>query len=97
LFESRLASFKRTYYKYLKSINQDRVITYLALVEHYYKNPEVITTKQFFDRVETSFEWFKAEQEDIFVMSFYAWLKSKMDEKPLYLTTINLVQKAKKS
>jgi hypothetical protein len=44
-----------------------------------------------------SFNWIEAQQEDIFVMSFSAWLKSKMENKPLYETTLKLVKIAKKS
>ncbi len=95
LFESRLLSFKRNYYNYLKDINQDRVIVYLGLVEDYYKFPEKVVTKSFYNKVEESFEWIGANKEDIFVMSFYAWLKSKMDSKPLFETTLKLIEKAK--
>jgi hypothetical protein len=93
LVDSRLLSFKRTYYTYLKQINQQRAITYLSFVESYYKQPEIVTTKSFKNKVKFSFEWIGAEREDIFVMSFYAWLKSKMDTKPLYQTTMNLITK----
>ena len=44
--------------------------------------------------MEQSFEWIGPEREDIFVMSFYAWLKSKMEKKLLYKTTLDLVAKA---
>lgn len=91
LFESRLLSFKRNHYDYLKLINQKRVITYLAFVETYYKNPSDVSTKQFHDEVESSFSW--NSYEDIFVMSFYAWLKSKMEKRDLYETTLELVGK----
>jgi len=94
LFESRLLSFKRNYLKYLKDIKQDRAITYLGLVEDYYKNPEIATTKQFYDKVENSFKWIGAKREDIFVMSFYAWLKSKMEQKSLFETTLKLIKQA---
>ena len=93
LVESRLLSFKRNYYSYLKQINQQRVITYLSLVELYYKSPEIVTSSKFKNKVEHSFEWIEAQREDIFVMSFYAWLKSKMENKPLYFTTFSLVKK----
>ncbi len=96
LFESRLLSFKRNYYNYLKDIKQERAIVYLGLVEDYYKNLEAITGKAFYNKVETSFEWVEAKREDIFVMSFYAWLKSKMDNKPLFETTIKLIEQAQK-
>ena len=94
LVESRLLSFKRNYFDYLKQINQQRAITYLSFIESYYKQPEIVTTKSFKDKVENSFEWIGAKREDIFVMSFYAWLKSKMDTKPLYQTTMSLIAKA---
>lgn len=95
LVESRLLSFRRTYSKYLKEINQQRVLTYLTLVENYYKNPEEVTSQQFNEKVENSFEWMEAQREDVFVMSFYAWLKSKIENRSLYTTTLDLVDLAK--
>ena len=91
LLESRLLHFKRSYFQYLKDINQERVIIYINLIEDYYKNPNQVTSEEFFNKVENSFEWIEATREDIFVMSFYAWLKSKMDRKSLYETTLDLV------
>lgn len=91
LLESRLLSFKRHYYHYLRQIHQERAITYLGFVESYYKNPEQVSTEPFKNKVEQSFEWIGPEREDIFVMSFYAWLKSKMEKQPLYKTTLELV------
>tara|TARA_R110002073_G_scaffold128999_3_gene275177 strand:+ start:142490 stop:143995 length:1506 start_codon:yes stop_codon:yes gene_type:complete len=95
LFESRLLSFKRSYYQYLRDIGQKRAIQYLSFVEEYYKYPESITSKTFKEKVEDSFEWIGVDQEDIFVMSFFAWLKSKMEKKPLYITTLELVKSEK--
>ena len=91
LVESRMLSFKRNYYFYLRQINQERAITYLSFVESYYKNPEQVYTNDFKIKVEHSFEWIGPEREDIFVMSFYAWLKSKMEKRPLYETTLDLI------
>ncbi|WP_353780157.1 hypothetical protein [Winogradskyella sp. 3972H.M.0a.05] len=92
LFESRLRSFRRSYSTYLKSIGQKRVLTYLNLIEIYYRNPESVTSEAFIEKVELSFDWIEAKREDIFVMSFYAWLKSKMEKRHLYDTTLHLVQ-----
>ena len=94
LVESRLLSFRRQYYNYLKQIKQERVIKYLSFVESYYKNPEHINSSDFINKVDSSFEWIEAEREDIFVMSFYAWLKSKMEQNDLYITTLDLIKKA---
>jgi len=41
--------------------------------------------------IEQSFVWVSHEKEDIFVMSFYAWLKSKMENQNLYETTLSLL------
>lgn len=94
LVESKLLSFKRQYFGHLKSIGQQRAITYLKLVEQYHKNPENVTSEKFKDLVEKSFVWTEPLEEDIFVMSFYAWLKSKIDKTSLYATTMELVKRA---
>ena len=92
LVESRLLSFKRNHSKYMKNISQQRALTYLTLVEDCYKTPERVTSVAFKDKVENAFTWIDKTKEDIFVMSFYAWLKSKMENKPLYTTTLNLIK-----
>jgi len=91
LVESRLLSFKRNHFSYLRQINQQRAITYLGFVESYYKKPEQVTSPEFKNKVEHSFDWIGPDREDIFVMSFYAWLKSKMENQSLYKTTLDLV------
>jgi tetratricopeptide (TPR) repeat protein len=94
LVESRLLSFKRSYYKFLLEIKQQRVITYLNLINEYYKAPEIITSIKFKNKVEDSFEWVGGAQEDIFVISFYSWLKGKMNNTDLYQTTLTLIKQA---
>ncbi|MFK8060564.1 MAG: hypothetical protein AB8B78_10785 [Polaribacter sp.] len=93
LVDSRLKSFKRNYFKHLKDINQERVINYLKLVETYYKNPEIATSDEFYNKVENSFNWIDREKEDIFMMSFFAWLKAKMTKQDAYLVTLDLIKK----
>ena len=95
LIDSRLLSFKRNYLSYLKSINQERVIIFLQFIETYYKNPESIKTDPFISKVKKAFVWVEGKREDIFVLSYFAWLKSKMENKPLYTVTLELVNKAK--
>jgi hypothetical protein len=92
LVESRLLSFKRNYFNFLKEINQQRAINYLGLVHDYYRAPEKATSIEFKNKVEESFEWIGAQREDIFVMSFYAWLKAKMENQDLYKTTLDLIK-----
>ncbi|WP_281766535.1 hypothetical protein [Neptunitalea lumnitzerae] len=91
LVEARLKRFKKNYFNYLKAIGQQRVITYVKLITLYYTNPEKIQTIDYKNKVEDSFEWLSHKREDIFVMCFYAWLKSKMYKTDVYNTTLELV------
>ena len=92
LVVSRLESFNKRFSKRLKLTGEDRVLQFMKLVRYYYDHPEEVTSKVFEDKVERSFEWVGKEREDIFVMSFYAWLKSKMEKTPLYETTLDLAK-----
>lgn len=87
----RIQSFKRKFSKYLQQIGEVRVLAFIQLVSRYYENPKQVVLKTFKDEVEQSFDWLGKEQEDIFVMSFYAWLKAKMQNKNLYDVTLQLV------
>jgi len=92
LFYSRLKSFKRRYTKYLKQIEQLRILTFLNFAEQYYLKPYSITTDDFKNKLELSFKWKTVNEEDIFVMSFYAWLKNKIEKGNLYQTTLKLIK-----
>ncbi len=89
----RLQQFKRKFTSQLQDRGEERVLTFVKLISRYYKNPEEVVTQGFKNEVENSFEWLGAAQEDIFVMSFYAWLKSKMEDENLYEVTLKLVGK----
>ncbi len=93
LVDSRLKSFKKNYTKILKDIDLDNVLTYLKLIEIYYKNPEIVTSKSFYNKVELSFKWIENKKEDIFMISFYAWLKAKMTKENVYKVTLSLINK----
>ncbi|WP_226789202.1 hypothetical protein [Polaribacter reichenbachii] len=91
--DSRILSFKRNYNKYLKNIHQEKVTDYLKLIETYYKNPEIVTSEEFHQKVENSFAWLDHKKEDIFIMSFFAWLKAKMTKQDVYTVTLALINK----
>lgn len=94
VFENRLSGFRRKYTSFLKEINQERVLVFLRYAKLYYETPKEIVSKAFHDEVESNFVWVGAKREDIFVMSFYAWLKSKMTNKPIYEVTLELISQA---
>lgn len=88
---SRLQRFKKKFSKQLQERGEERVLTFVKLISKYYENPKQVITQEFKEEVENSFEWIRREQEDIFVMSFYAWLKAKMENENLYAVTLKLV------
>tara|TARA_R110002072_G_scaffold14272_2_gene59356 strand:- start:53370 stop:54830 length:1461 start_codon:yes stop_codon:yes gene_type:complete len=88
---SRLRRFRKKFQKRLLELEETRVLTFVKLVTMYYENPKAVTTSDFSATVERSFEWIGKEREDIFVMSFYAWLKAKMEQRDLYQVTLELV------
>ncbi|EDP72235.1 hypothetical protein FBALC1_14077 [Flavobacteriales bacterium ALC-1] len=92
LLYSRLKSFKRRYTSYLKQIDQIRILAFLNFAEQYYIKPKSVATKEFKNKLEVSFQWTSVIEEDIFVMSFYAWLKNKMEKRNLYETTLRLIK-----
>jgi len=87
----RLQSFKRKNKSLLVETGQERALIFIQLIRYYYENPNSVTTLAFKEKVESSFDWIGVEKEDIFVMSFYAWLKAKMEHKDIYNVTLELV------
>jgi len=90
---SRITGFNNRFSKQLKASGEVRVLNFIKLVSKYYEAPQEINSDKFQQLVETSFEWIGTEKEDVFVMSFYAWLKAKMEGTGLYVTTMTLVRK----
>jgi len=96
LFENRLTRFRRNFSSYLKETKLEKVLIFLKHVEFYYHNPKEFTSEEYTQKIKDSFEWVDTKSEDIFVMSFYAWLRSKLIKKPVYEVTLDLIEKAKK-
>ena len=92
LLTSRVNSFKRSYTSYLKDIKQQRILRFLSFIEAYYKNSNTINPNMLMDKVDKTFISSKNTNEDIFVISFYAWLKSKLSKTPLYKTTLDIIK-----
>lgn len=89
---SRIKSFKRRYKKYLLSVNEERVLQYLALIERYVLKPEIATTPKFAAMVEQFMGQAQSGPKDIFVMSFLAWLLARVRKKTIYDTTFEVMQ-----
>ncbi len=91
LAESRMNSLIRRYGTFLKVQPQMHVLPFIKLVRHYCRYPEEVTTEKFAQKVEKTIQWKPAHQEDLFLMSIYAWLKSKMQKRNIYEVVLELV------
>lgn len=91
LVESRVNSFRKKYGTYLKNNNEERVVQFLKLTLEYYRTPNLITSDVFRVKIEKSLTIHSKEKEDIFEISFYAWLRSKVYRTDLYETTLKLI------
>ncbi|KPM31973.1 Hypothetical protein I595_1621 [Croceitalea dokdonensis DOKDO 023] len=87
----RLDRFFRNFRKPLLELGEQRVLVFMDLAQEIYEHPKKATTPIFMDKVERSFTWLGRDREDIFVMTFYAWLKAKMENKALYEVVLDLV------
>ncbi|WP_378178173.1 hypothetical protein [Aquimarina sp. SS2-1] len=94
LVESRIKSFRKKHSDYLKTNNEGRVLTFLSLTSNFYLNQDTINTKEFLNKIEQSLIQNSPEQEDIFAMSFYAWLKAWVLKSNLYQTTLEIVHQS---
>ncbi|QJP33759.1 hypothetical protein F0365_04735 [Nonlabens sp. Ci31] len=92
LVASKMRSFIRRFKGRLEDLNEQRVLVFIKLLQRHYDHPYEITEESFQNKVQQAFEWKTAAREDIFVMSFYAYLKAKMQKKPIYEVTLELLQ-----
>lgn len=88
--DSRLESFLFKNKEYLK---QDaRATIFLKYLKMSYTHPEKLQTKKIIDSFYDSVETKPRLREDIYIMSFFAYLKAKMFDKEVYETTLDLVR-----
>jgi hypothetical protein len=79
---SRLSSFKRRYKKYLLRTSEDRVLLFLKMVEKYLLQPNVAFDKAYQKAVSDLLK--KEGNNDIFTLSFIAWLTARWEKKTAY-------------
>ncbi len=89
---SRIESITRQHKDFLSSSENAQAKPFLRILKHYLNNPAAVTSEAFQNRVEKTIPWNLSSEQDIFFISMYAWLKSKMMQKPLYPTTLSLMQ-----
>jgi hypothetical protein len=87
---SRLNSFRRRYKKYLLKTSEERVLSYLGLVEKYLLKPDVAFEPAYKKTVLNLLG--KVENNDIFTLSFIAWLMARWEKKTACEVVLTLIQ-----
>jgi hypothetical protein len=90
LVESRLRSFRKKHRDHLLEHKEERILLFVSLAEAYYKNKSIVHAQEFILKLDEVLHPEKKD-EDIFALSFYAWLKSKTQSKRTYDTCLSLL------
>lgn len=93
LVHSRVRQFKKLYADYDKQNNEPRILIYVQLVYTYYTKPERVRTPKFHSQLKSLFTVTYTKEEDIYTLCFYAWLRCKIERRPLYETTLSMLSK----
>lgn len=91
LAEYKINNFEKNFKKYFLETDQNRVILFLKLVKQYLLNPKIAGTVSFGNQIRDSFTWVGYRKEDIYALSFFAWLKAKNENADTYECTISLL------
>jgi len=87
---SRLSSFRRRYKKYLMKTSEQRVLLFLRLVERYMQKPDVVSEPGFRKAVLNLS--LGIENNDIFTLSFIAWLVARWEKKTAAEVVLTLIR-----
>lgn len=89
LTHSLLRSFKRKYTSIIKS--ESRLEGFLKVFTKIASDPNCIGDDRFRESVKKQFTSTSLKNEDLFMLSFFAWIKATLAKTPLYETTLALL------
>lgn len=81
---NRLQSFQKRFQLKLEKAGEERVVEFAKRITYYIKYPERITEHEFKNKEKQLVMIKNREKEDLMVLSFFTWLKSKMVKKDFY-------------
>jgi hypothetical protein len=87
---NKIRSIERCFGSLFKNPAYQNVQVYVQFIKQLIHNPAAVTREVFFEKVDSSFVFLPAKQEDLQSMGFYAWLKSKMVKKSYYEVLLEL-------
>ncbi len=89
LVSSLIKRFKRKYKHVIQQEN--RLQDFIKILEIIHKRPEEVKTIRFRESIKRLFKTENRAKEDIFMLSYFAWVLSKTNSKTLYQTTLDLL------
>ncbi len=92
--EARLHNFTRKYNQLLKTKGYTQVLEFVKIIRMICRKPGAIRTPEFREWVEQTITWKSPEEEDIFHICYYGWLKAKMEGGDVYETTLELMHRS---
>jgi hypothetical protein len=87
----RIESMQRIYKNLFRTPKYSRVGVFLALIKSIIHEPGLLSSHELLSKIEESFEWIDKEEEDLQAMTYYAWLKSKVQKRGFYETMLELI------
>lgn len=89
LVQSYLRRFKRKYKNIMES--EVRLKNFISVFSKLFNDPNVLGESRFRESIKSTFTKDSLKDEDIFMLSFFAWIKAKLNRRPLYQTTLSLL------
>ena len=88
LVESRLNGFRIKYSTHLRKHNEYIILDFVKLITSYYYKTEDINSEAFKRKADSLLST-NRKDTDVFTISFYAWMKAKIDKADVYKTCLN--------
>ncbi len=88
---NRIRSFERNFSDLFNHPLYSRANQFMQTIKKIITNPLIIRDKSFITEVISTLVKTPSEQEDLQAMTFYSWLKSKMQNKPFYDVLLDVV------
>ena len=90
LTTSKLRSFKRKFNNVLAT--ELRLQHFLNAFQKIFNNPDITKSPRFRESIKSNFNSQDLQKEDLLILSFWGWLKSKINNTPLYSTTLDILK-----
>lgn len=89
---SCIENLSRQHKDFFNDEGNNQIKPFLRVLKYYLNHPDSIQTDAFRNYVEKTIPWKPKQEDDIFFISVYAWLKAKMTGRNTYEVTLELVR-----